>query len=117
PPGTAERIELHHAEGMPAILARPASSIAAGERVFYAIRPEKIVVGTEPDPERANHLQGKIVDIAYVGNISTYHVQLANGKVLTAQMTNARRLSRRDYHWDDTVWLSWTDTAGVVLTR
>ena len=35
--------------------------------------------------------------------------------MVKAQVANERRLSRRDITWEDEVWLSFTDTAGVVL--
>ncbi len=56
-------------------------------------------------------------DIAYLGNISTYHVQLPGGQIIKAQSANNRRISRRAFTWEDKVWLSWTDTAGVFLER
>jgi len=62
-------------------------------------------------------IEGKILDIAYLGNISTYHVELANGAIIKAQTANDRRIARRSFTWEDTVWLSWTDTAGIILTR
>ena len=62
-------------------------------------------------------MQGKVLDIAYLGNISTYHVELPSGHVIKAQTANTHRIARRDYSWEDQVWLSFTDTAGVVLTR
>jgi putrescine transport system ATP-binding protein len=34
-----------------------------------------------------------------------------------AQVANHRRIARRDFTWEDEVWLSWSDTAGLVLTR
>ena len=111
------RIAIHYAEGAAPILALPTEPIAEGRRVSFAIRPEKIAVGSEPDGSRANQVRGRIIDIAYLGNISTYHVQLPGGQMISAQMTNARRLARRDFTWEDEVWLSWTDTAGIVLTK
>jgi putrescine transport system ATP-binding protein len=35
--------------------------------------------------------------------------------MIKAQMANARRLARRDITWEDDVWVSFTDTAGVLL--
>ena len=109
-------IAIDYAEGAQPIIAA-AEGIADGQRVSFAIRPEKIAVGTEPDPSRTNRVQGKIIDIGYLGNVSTYHLELPGGQKFSAQMTNARRLARRDFTWDDEVWLSWTETAGVVLTE
>jgi putrescine transport system ATP-binding protein len=98
------------------INAQSSKDLAKGAEVRFAVRPEKVAVSTEK-PDAANAIQGKVLDIAYLGNISTYHVEVAPGQVIKAQLANARRLSRRSFTWDDTVWLSWTDTAGLVLTE
>jgi len=37
--------------------------------------------------------------------------------VIKAQAANTRRIARRSYTWEDTVWLSWTATAGVLLAN
>jgi putrescine transport system ATP-binding protein len=88
----------------------------AASSVHFAIRPEKVAISSE-SPEAANVVEGKILDIAYLGNISTYHVEVAPGVIIKAQATNVRRVSRRNLTWEDHVYLSWTDTAGVVLTE
>ena len=80
-----------------------------------AIRPEKVSITAEKPDDRRNALEGKILDIAYLGNLSTYHVELPNGQIIKAQTANTRRLSRRSFTWEDRVWLSWTDTAGILL--
>ncbi|WP_425597710.1 ABC transporter ATP-binding protein [Thalassorhabdomicrobium marinisediminis] len=90
--------------------------LPAASSVHFAIRPEKVAISSEV-PEAANVVEGKILDIAYLGNISTYHVEVAPGMVIKAQATNNRRISRRNLTWEDHVYLSWTDTAGVVLTE
>lgn len=92
------------------------SDQAAEGKVFVAIRPEKISVTAEPPADAANQVQGKVLDIAYLGNISTYHVELPGGQVIKAQTANTDRLKRRDFTWEEPVWLSWSKTAGVVLT-
>ena len=115
--GPEGAISIAYGEGQDPVQAIATSPVTEGTKVFYAIRPEKITVSHQPDPDRANHAFGKIIDIAYLGNISTYRVQLANGQLISATMTNARRLERRAFTWEDEVWLSWTRTAGVVLTK
>ncbi len=35
--------------------------------------------------------------------------------MIKAQTANTTRLERRSFTWEDTVWLSWTDTAAIVL--
>lgn len=88
-----------------------------GQKCHLAIRPEKVSISAEKPADAANAVQGKVHDIAYLGNISTYHVELPTGTIIKAQTANTRRISRRDYTWEDTVWLSWTATAGVLLAE
>lgn len=103
------------AEGQKPI--RSMTDLVANRDCTYAIRPEKIAISRDEPQDRPNKVKGAVLDIAYLGNISTYHVELPNGKVIKAQTANDRRIARRSFTWEDTVWLSWTDTAGVVLTR
>lgn len=86
-----------------------------GSSAAFAIRPEKVAIATEEPLDRHNRIQGEVEDIAYLGNISTYYVRLKNGNLVKAQTANDRRLSRRNITWKDTVWLSWRDTAGIIL--
>ncbi|MHA7850312.1 ABC transporter ATP-binding protein [Roseovarius sp.] len=117
--GTARKsgdgYEISHAEGLPALYAVSDAQLTDGQRVFLAIRPEKVEITADKPESKRNALRGKIIDIAYLGNISTYHVALPNGQIVKAQTANTRRLSRRSFTWEDEVWLSWTDTAAVLL--
>jgi len=103
------------AEGQAPITATAPAGTAKGDRVSFAIRPEKVTISPERPADVANAIEGEVDDIAYLGNISTYHVRLPSGHIIKAQASNNRRLSRRNISWEDTVWLSFTDTAGVVL--
>jgi putrescine transport system ATP-binding protein len=110
-----DKVQIDWAEGQPKINATISGGIAKGTRVHYAIRPEKIAIATQRPTDRANVIEGTVHDIAYLGNISTYKVELAGGRMMKAQVANDRRIARREITWDDKVWLSFTDTAGVVL--
>jgi putrescine transport system ATP-binding protein len=105
------------AEGQPPVLARSTRPIPDGTSVHFAIRPEKITISADRPADADNAVKGKVLDIAYLGNVSTYHVRLPSGHVMKAQTANNRRIGRRSFTWEDEVWLSWTDTAGVVLTE
>ena len=113
----SDGIEISWAEGTAPINARTSRDVSDGASVTYAIRPEKVAISSEKPADAENAVQGQIDDIAYLGNISTYHVKLPNGQIVKSQVANSRRLSRRSMTWEDNVWLSWTDTAGVVLTE
>ncbi|PPB81859.1 putrescine transport system ATP-binding protein [Albidovulum inexpectatum] len=114
-PQAGGRVSIAWAEGQPEILAEAADPPSPGAEVHFAIRPEKVLISKGRPTDRANVIQGRVHDIAYLGNISTYKVEVAGGLMVKAQMTNARRIANRDITWDDTVWLSFTDTAGIVL--
>lgn len=113
---SAETLLLHWAENQPAINIQNSNPAFVGKALTFAIRPEKLNIA-KTRPEADNALQGKVIDIAYLGNVSTYHVKLADGTMIKAQMTNARRLARRGITWEDDVWVSFTATAGVLLEK
>jgi putrescine transport system ATP-binding protein len=112
---SGEGYEVSYAEGAAPIYSAFDIDLAEGETCHIALRPEKVAISAERPEGRRNAVQGKIIDIAYLGNLSTYHVEIAGGRMVKAQTANTRRLSRRDFTWEDTVWLSWTDTAAVLL--
>jgi putrescine transport system ATP-binding protein len=114
---SGDKVVTQWAEGQPDIIGTTATKFDAGQEIHFAIRPEKVAISTEEPQDAANKLQGKVLDIAYLGNISTYHVALPTGHVIKAQTANTRRLSRRQITWEDPVWISFTDTAGVLLER
>ena len=110
----AEAATLSWAEGQPQIIGTPGAGLNGGSAIF-AIRPEKVAISAERPADRNNVVQGRVHDIAYLGNISTYHVQLPGGQIIKAQTANNRRVSWRTFTWEDEVYLSWTDTAGLIL--
>ena len=109
--------DLAFAEDQPAIYAKSSQNLTSGQTAYLAIRPEKVSVTPEKPADRRNVILGKILDIAYLGNLSTYHVALPGGQIIKAQTANTRRLANRPFTWEDEVWLSWTDTAAVLLER
>ncbi|MDJ0638802.1 MAG: ABC transporter ATP-binding protein [Paracoccaceae bacterium] len=108
-----ETVALDWAEGR-TLRGEAGGGLAEGQAATLAIRPEKIAIARE-EPGEANRVRGKILDIGYLGNLSTYHVELPEGPVIKCAVTNRSRLARRDYSWEDEVWLSWSETAGLVL--
>ncbi|WP_058287499.1 ABC transporter ATP-binding protein [Leisingera aquaemixtae] len=104
-------------EGQPPLNVQSGNEFSDGQKAHLAIRPEKVSISAEKPAAADNAVQGRILDIAYLGNISTYHVELPTGAVIKAQSANTRRIARRDFTWEDSVWLSWTATAGVLLAE
>jgi putrescine transport system ATP-binding protein len=89
-----------------------------GDQVWFAIRPEKVRISLDaPLPGSPNTLAGEVWDIGYLGDVSIYHVRLANGVTITATVTNQTRVVERPITWEDKVWLTWSRDGGVVLTK
>ena len=116
-PNGTEAYAMSWHEGHQPLTVKSPNAISDGQKCHLAIRPEKVAISAEKPADADNAVQGRILDIAYLGNISTYHVELPTGAVIKAQTANTRRIARRAYTWEDTVWLSWTATAGVLLAE
>ena len=110
-----ESATLDWAEGQRPIIGQVGGPLSKGAKATVAVRPEKLSISREEPTDRANRLFGRILDIGYLGNLSTYHVETSGGQVIKCEMINVSRIDRRDYTWEDEVWLSWSDTAGLVL--
>ncbi|WP_424929236.1 ABC transporter ATP-binding protein [Amaricoccus tamworthensis] len=110
-----EKAELQWTEGARPIRAMSGQGISTSDKAAFVVRPEKVAIATTEPTDMHNRVQGTVEDIAYLGNMSTYHVRLADGTLVKAQAANNRRISRRGITWYDTVWLSWSDTAGLIL--
>lgn len=112
-----DRYHIAWVDGQPPLVATSERAFSEGQHSHLAIRPEKVAISAEKPEGADNVVQGKVLDIAYLGNLSTYHVELPNGTIIKAQTANTRRISRRSFTWEDPVWLSWTATAGVLLAE
>ncbi|MCC6305700.1 MAG: ABC transporter ATP-binding protein [Rhodobacteraceae bacterium] len=90
---------------------------ALNQTLWYAVRPEKLRL-SRTDPGGAfNRVPGVVDEIAYLGNLSIFRVRLDSGKMVRATRANVARVDEEATSWGDRVWVSWTDTAGVVLPR
>jgi putrescine transport system ATP-binding protein len=107
--------ELLWSEGKPPIRAITGENVTQGGSGAFVIRPEKVAIAQEEPKDFHNRVQGTVEDIAYLGNMSTYYVRLDNGTLIKSQIANSRRIAQRDITWNNSIWLSWTDTAGIIL--
>ncbi len=99
-----------------AIRADYADTIAKGSDICFAIRPEKLKIGkAKPGDAGVNAAEGEIWDIAYLGDMTVFHVKLAGGKVIKISQMNASREASEPLGWDDKVWVSFASDAGIVL--
>ena len=109
------RIELASNDGF-TIRTAAAEAPAAGNAAGFAIRPEKLKVSrAAPADASVNAAQGEIWDIGYLGDMTVFYVKLDSGKVVKASMLNAQREVENPISYDEKVWVSFGETAGVVL--
>ncbi|HVP33783.1 MAG TPA: ABC transporter ATP-binding protein [Steroidobacteraceae bacterium] len=91
-------------------------SFAPGQRVWVALRPEKIRLDKQPPGgARTNQLRGMVWELGYLGNRSTYRIKTTSGKIVTAFSQNERRTSEWAIDWSDEVFVSWDADAAVLL--
>ena len=90
--------------------------LSNGTRAAVAIRPEKIRVSRQP-PVHAptNAGEGEIWDIGYLGDMTIFHIRLKSGQVVKASSLNAVRAVEDPLGYDQHVWISFAEDAGVVL--
>jgi len=103
------------------VRAERALGCARGATVWTAIRPEKInlsrqnVGGAAAAPENA--VRGTVREIAYMGDMSVYLVQIDSGKMVRVTLPNVTRGGERPLAREEGVWLSWHGSSPVVLTE
>jgi putrescine transport system ATP-binding protein len=87
-----------------------------GSRAGFAIRPEKLRVSARPPANASvNAAVGEIWDIGYLGDMTVFHVKLKSGQVVKASSLNAVRVVEDPFSYDQQVWVSFDENAGVLL--
>jgi len=105
-----------HAETGCDLLVDDVGRFSVGQRVWVALRPEKIRLSKQPaGAARINQLRGTVWELGYLGNRSTYRIKTATGKVVTVFSQNERRTSEWSIDWSDEVFVSWGADAAVLL--
>ncbi|MCA6063493.1 ABC transporter ATP-binding protein [Thalassolituus marinus] len=102
---TAGELKVHHSQ-----------PLTAGMEVTVAIRPEKITV-RDQHTEEPNAIYGVIKEIAYLGDVSIYHVELPSGKRVQFTQSNIQALAEQPLTWGQEVALSWSAYSCGVLTQ
>jgi putrescine transport system ATP-binding protein len=95
----------------------PARIPATDTRVTLALRPEKIAIERRGPVDATDHgsLYGVVEDIAYLGDMSVYHVRTEGGALVKVARTNRFRALEEPITWETPVRLSWDEKSLVVL--
>jgi putrescine transport system ATP-binding protein len=91
--------------------------------VAVAIRPEKVKlsrrgpVSDEGNAQSINRLEGIVIDVSYLGGITTYKVKLDSGAVVRSSMANTTRIDLDAYNASQRVVAWFTPDDCVVLEQ
>jgi putrescine transport system ATP-binding protein len=91
-------------------------SCTIDQPLWYAVRPEKMRLSRHAS-DAPNSYPVWVEDVAYMGNLSVYRLKLPGGRYLLASKANLSRYEEDTISWGEHAWVSWDDTAGVVLTQ
>ena len=92
-------------------------SCTENQKLWFAVRPEKISLSKKKPDGKYNIIKGVVEDIAYMGNLSVFRIKLASGKLVRVTRSNLNRHDENAVTWEDEVYLNWRDDAGVVLMQ
>ncbi len=91
--------------------------LAIGLPVMVAVRPEKIRLSRTPQTLTVNQIKGLVEDIAYLGDVSIFHLKTASGRKIKMTLTNTRPITEQTLTWGEEVVVEWDPDGGVVLTE
>jgi ABC-type Fe3+/spermidine/putrescine transport system ATPase subunit len=112
--GTPHEVYEHPASRFVADFIGIANIIALEGGGWMALRPEKITLSAAR-PALPQTVAGRIVDVAYEGDRSLYHVETDAHGTMTVSTTNTSRAAGDAFARDQPVWLGWSDEAGQRL--
>jgi len=92
--------------------------VKQGDQVTAMVRPEKMRATADRNTVsgEANLLSGVVEDIAYLGDMSIYHVEVSGGPRIQVAQANRHHTGEAPVTWGDTIHLTWHPDDGVVLT-
>ena len=110
-------IHCPHSEGQ--IVVKHSQPLNTGMEVTVAIRPEKIQLlsSSAAASSTDNRLKGIIRDIAYLGDVSIYHVELASGMRVKFTQSNIQALAEQPLDREQEVLLGWQANGCNILTQ
>jgi spermidine/putrescine transport system ATP-binding protein len=92
--------------------------VTEGQKGWLALRPEKIKLDREipPLPDEI-HFKGRVHDCLYLGDVTIYIVEVADGVLIEAMLPNNVPGLAKFFDDHDLVELAWRFDAGIFLTE
>ncbi len=87
-----------------------------GQKGVLALRPEQVSISHQLSPGADdNHFAGRVFDFLYLGDVTVYVVELANGSRIEALLPNSAPGRAKFFEPGDAVEISWRRDAGRFL--
>ena len=102
--------------GLGMVEAPPRPDAAPGAAGVFAIRPEQVRISAQDHPvELKNRFVGTVHDLLYIGDVTTYIVDLPNGVKVEALLANSAPGRAQLFEAGDRVAVAWRHDAGMFL--
>jgi putrescine transport system ATP-binding protein len=85
-------------------------------RLWVAIRPEKVMLSSRQPEIADNWAHGVVKEIAYMGDLSIFLIELDGGRQIRVSQANSARKPEEVFGWDEAVYVSWDASSPVVGT-
>lgn len=96
--------------GLGEILVPARDRIKAGDQGVFAVRPEQVrIVAQSSETATGSRLIGKIKDFLYIGDVTTYIIELSNGTQIEALLPNSTPGHAKLFEIGDPVAVSWQE--------
>jgi spermidine/putrescine transport system ATP-binding protein len=90
--------------------------VKAGDQGVFAVRPEQVrIVAQSPATATETQLLGKIKDFLYIGDVTTYVIELTNGTLIEALLPNSVPGHAKLFDIGDSVVISWQEQSAQFL--
>jgi spermidine/putrescine transport system ATP-binding protein len=95
---------------------QPDAAVTAGSRCTLTLRPEKTHISASlPQEADSAHFSGVVHDMLYLGDVTVYKVELANGMIVEALLANSAPGRARFFEVADAVEVAWRFDAGHLV--
>jgi spermidine/putrescine transport system ATP-binding protein len=103
-------------QGVGVVRTSLAKDAKAGAKGTLALRPEKILIGTEiADHPDEIHFSGHVRELLYLGDVTVYVVQTDGGASIEAMLANSAPGRAKFFEVGDAVQIAWRFDAGHFL--
>lgn len=93
------------------------TGVSVGDKGVVAIRPEQVrIFHPSEGADLKNRFVGRVHGFLYIGDVTTYTVELANGAHIEALLPNSAPGRATFFEVGDEVGISWRDDSGVFLS-